>query len=73
MGFLPEMERLEEMSTERLFEELKLQKTISDENYWGFTRCAGSKCSGYLKAMANADEKIRKIKEEIRRRKRTAP
>lgn len=62
------MDAIKAMSTDQLRAELKRLQSVVDDNYWMFTRCASSKCAGYLKTMSEAEAQIRKIKLEVRKR-----
>lgn len=57
------------MSTADLQSELKKQQSISNENYWGFTRKAASMSGSSVSAMSQADVNVKHIQQVLRRRK----
>lgn len=61
---------LKQMTIDQLKAELERQKAIEAEAYQLFTRCAGSRCAGYVKKFCEAGAIIREIKQELRRRKK---
>ena len=60
------------MQTSTLREELKRLQGISTENYQLFARSAASKSSSQVAAFADADARIREIKQVLRRTSRNA-
>lgn len=60
---------LENMDAEALLQDLERQKAREDEAYQLFTRCASSRCAGYVATFCEAGTICRAIKAELRRRK----
>lgn len=65
-----EVARYARMSTNALEKELNALKNKSTENYQLFARSAASRSASQVSAFADADAKIRRINQVLRRRKR---
>lgn len=59
---------LEKMDAEALLQELDRQKERENAAYQLFTRCAASRCAGYVSTFCEAGTICRAIKAELRRR-----